>query len=344
MPTWNNLFEQTPNQDTYGYLLAQEIVNSRVAVRERVNKEHHLELTESQALQGIHRQGSAMAYLVSGTPAVGTRPDGVNPLDDNDKGRLLISVQASIPLLYYWDYSNGVGQWKAINIGGFTGVVAFFPVQRYSLTSSQYADWGWLPCDGKTVCYETGGQGNYGDPRFEALVKFLAGQNATLAMLPRIPNYADTRARYIGAWPHSSSGGLEVSGPFTTPKIEAQNVGKHNHTIDTMTVNHWRVRIDNKDLDEYFDQETETDGIHNHHVNAEGHARGGDDVSRIKVNNDPTSDWLRNNASSDDGSAHKHKLKFNKNAVLGHTHTMQDNSSDEINRPDSVYLYAYIHI
>jgi len=339
MPTWNNLFEQTPNQDTYGYLLAQEIVNSRVAVRERVNKEHHLELTEGQALQGIHRQGSAMAYLVSGTPAVGTRPDGVNPLDDNDKGRLLISVQASIPLLYYWDYSNGVGQWKAISLGGFTGVVAFFPVRRYSLTSSQYADWGWLPCDGKTVCYETGGQGVYGDPRFEALVKFLEGQSATIAMLPRIPNYTDTRARYIGAWPHKKDDGLEGVSPFTTPKIEDQNVGKHNHDLETMISTDWGSNPT------FSVQTKEGEGKHNHNVNGSGTADQGDN-SRIKHDASPISDhWLRSNDPSvDDGSAHRHTLEFQKNNELAHTHRVKDNSNDVVNRPDSVYLYAYIHI
>ena len=341
MPTWNTLFEQTPNQDTYGYLLAQEIVNSRVAVRERVDKEHHLELTESQALQGIHRQGSAMAYVVSGTPAVGTRPDGVNPLDDNDKGRLLVSVQASLPLLYYWEYSNGVGRWRAISLGGFTGVVAFFPVQRYSLSSSQYADWGWLPCDGQTVCYETGGQGVYGDPRFEALVKFLAGPNATLAMLPRIPNYADTRARYIGAWPHSSSEGLEGAGPFTTPKIEAQNVGQHTHDLETMIDADWGSNPT------FSVQTKDGDGKHNHRVDGSGTAGSlGSTNSRIKHSSWPNPNhWLRSNDPRvDDGSAHRHTLEFTKNTELAHTHRVKNNSNEVVNRPDSVYLYAYIHI
>jgi len=343
MPTWNNLFEQTPNQDTYGYLLAQEIVNSRVAVRERVNKEHHLELTESQALQGIHRQGSAMAYLVSGTPAVGTRPDGVNPLDDNDKGRLLISVQASIPLLYYWDYSNGVGQWKAINIGGFTGVVAFFPVQRYSLTSSQYADWGWLPCDGKLVGYDVNGQGDYKDLRFEALVKFLQGAGATLAKLPRIPDVSDSavKVRYIGAWKHSSGDAIETIGGtnYQTPKLEAQNVGQHNHDLETMISTDWG------DTPTFSEKTKEGEGKHNHNVDGSGTADSGG-LSRIKHSAWPNpSHWLRSNDPSvDDGSAHQHTLEFDKNAKLAHTHRVKNNSNDEINRPDSVYLYAYIHI
>jgi len=90
MAIWNSAFEATPAGSDSPSQGDDRIRELKQAVRERLIKEHEMDLSSgAAAADGWHAAGSAKVYVGSTAPT--TRPDGATTLTADDDGRLWLS-------------------------------------------------------------------------------------------------------------------------------------------------------------------------------------------------------------------------------------------------------------
>jgi hypothetical protein len=108
LTVWNSAFEASPAGGDVPSLGDDKIREVKSAIRERIAKEHKMDLaTGTASADGWHIQGSAVDYYQSSAPT--TRPDGVTALDVNDYGRRWTHSVTLVQSVYT---STG---WVAIN-------------------------------------------------------------------------------------------------------------------------------------------------------------------------------------------------------------------------------------
>jgi hypothetical protein len=99
MSVWNTAFEASPAGADSPASGDDKIRELKSAVRERLAKEHKMDLsTGTASADGWHIQGSAISYYQASAPT--TRPDGVTALDANDYGRLWVSSSTGLVYVY----------------------------------------------------------------------------------------------------------------------------------------------------------------------------------------------------------------------------------------------------
>jgi len=84
--TWDSTYEATPPDTALAGNGNVEMVNDRVAVRERMAEEHLWSPAGTQFLHGAHLEGSARVYTSTINPT--KRPNGADNIDSNDDGRV----------------------------------------------------------------------------------------------------------------------------------------------------------------------------------------------------------------------------------------------------------------
>lgn len=85
--TWDSTYEATPPDTDLAGNGNLEMINDRVAVRERLIEEHEMNPAGAQSLHGLHKEGSARVYTGTANPTL--RPNGSDSIDSNDDGRVV---------------------------------------------------------------------------------------------------------------------------------------------------------------------------------------------------------------------------------------------------------------
>lgn len=98
---WDSLYELAPSDTTYVKDTDDAIRSLKTATRERITKEHEFDLA-SQARQGLHRAGSAVAFYQTSAP---TQRNGVD-LAAADVG--IEWIDSDTGILYVWDGDSWV--------------------------------------------------------------------------------------------------------------------------------------------------------------------------------------------------------------------------------------------
>jgi hypothetical protein len=111
---WDALYELAPSDTTYVKDTDDAIRSLKTATRERVTKEHEFDLA-SQARQGLHRAGSAVAFYQASAP---TQRNGVD-LSAADAG--ILFVDSDDKSLKFWDGDSFEG--ITIPYEDITGIV-----------------------------------------------------------------------------------------------------------------------------------------------------------------------------------------------------------------------------
>lgn len=100
---WDALYELAPSDTTYVKDTDDAIRSLKTATRERVTKEHEFDLA-SQARQGLHRAGSAVAFYQASAP---TQRNGV-ALAVADAGILFIDSDDNLAEVWVGDSFEGI--------------------------------------------------------------------------------------------------------------------------------------------------------------------------------------------------------------------------------------------
>jgi len=334
---WNSTYENNPNLDTGMFLAAASITSTRYNTRRVVGKEHRFDVPSNEGApgnvyehQGLHKQGSAVAYVGSTDPT--TRPDGT-PLTDSgdnpntiDDGRLFVQEVDGLAALKY----RKQGVWKEIN-AGMTGIIAHFP-KPYTPGTGTQIDKGWLLCDGSKIR-------TVDDPRLAALIVYLAGTGAAEAWLPRMTDTGSNA--YLGRVIIGvGSDGEETYNGQQSPKLVDPKVGYHNHTLKYPTAGPAESEGDGKWKLASFTFSTKTDGAHTHSIDDSGSAGGGS-LTRLRT-------WAGSATISSQGSEHTHSIEVNPTSGtsdMSHTHIVDHHgSSGDVTTPPGICLYPFIHI
>ena len=119
--TWNLAYEATPAGSASPAEGDNEIRNTRLEVRSRVDQEHAI-LNTSTTGQSVHKPGSAVVYFQAAEPTL--RPDGLTSLNSNDTGRLWVDSNNNNLLQVYNDASGTYEGLTVdnINLGGSLSV------------------------------------------------------------------------------------------------------------------------------------------------------------------------------------------------------------------------------
>lgn len=121
MATWNTAFEAVPAGGASPTGGDDAIRDLKGAVRERVIKEHVMDLSGGVAADdGWHREGSAIAYYESSAPT--NRPDAATSLDSDDAGRLWYDTDTG--LVSIWSGSAWVPITKVFMRTSIDGTLA----------------------------------------------------------------------------------------------------------------------------------------------------------------------------------------------------------------------------
>ena len=106
--TWDATFQAAPLGSESIANGDNRIVAFKDAVQERTTREHIWGTSETQANHGLHREGSALAYIDASEPT--NQPDGATALSAIDEGRLW-GKTGDDSLWYYngttWVHVNG---------------------------------------------------------------------------------------------------------------------------------------------------------------------------------------------------------------------------------------------
>ena len=139
MSVWNSNFEATPAGSETPSLGDNRIREVKEAVRERVIKEHVMNLSSGAASEdGYHRAGSSKIYIQEAEPT--TRPDGV-ALSAADDGRMW--YKPSTKEVSYYDHSEGGWQTQLAGSSQFVAAEAISANEVIALTDlglAQLAD------------------------------------------------------------------------------------------------------------------------------------------------------------------------------------------------------------
>ena len=103
MPNYNTQFETLPSAGSNIGAGYQDIIETRIAMRERLEKEHEFDFAD-QTRQGLHREGSAMVEVYTGDALnmpPSTRPSSGAALTAADKG--FIVFHKARGAFYIWD-------------------------------------------------------------------------------------------------------------------------------------------------------------------------------------------------------------------------------------------------
>lgn len=111
--TWNLAYEATPAGSASPAEGDNEIRNTRLEVRSRVDQEHAI-LNTSTTGQSVHKPGSAVVYFQAAEPTL--RPDGLTSLNSNDTGRLWVDSNNDNLLRVYNDVSGTYEELTVDNI------------------------------------------------------------------------------------------------------------------------------------------------------------------------------------------------------------------------------------
>ena len=139
--TWDSSFEASPLHNDAMSQADDRIRGLKGALRERLAPEHYIYTSgafDTNTIQGLHRQGSALAYYAATAPT--NRPDGTALGDDNySNGRLWI--KSSNGALYYYGGASGWKFFQALPIN----TVIFYADAGWVNNSTIP---GWYQCDG----------------------------------------------------------------------------------------------------------------------------------------------------------------------------------------------------
>ena len=147
--TWNGTYENQPTDGSSPANGDDEIRNLKTTLRGKFNKEHWfgtdagIDDTNTLAVQGTHRAGSAMPFIQATAPS--ERPDGSTFDFEYDYGRLWLDMGngAKMMYLYFEDEDDVTPEWKPV-INYSVGEIAAF-----AFTPAD-AD-RWVPCDGRQI-------------------------------------------------------------------------------------------------------------------------------------------------------------------------------------------------
>lgn len=153
MAVWNSGFEATPAGSDSPAQGDDRIRELKGAVRERLAKEHHMDLLAGDAgTDGWHEAGSAKVYVGSTAPT--TRPDGVTALTADDNGRLWLSSGDFLLRAYRFEAgaTNDL-RWEVVAGGSASGTPGVnFPNGGFESATTGWATYkdtaGVLPVDG----------------------------------------------------------------------------------------------------------------------------------------------------------------------------------------------------
>lgn len=112
--TWDATFQAAPLGSESIANGDNRIVAFKEAVQERITREHVWGTSETQANHGLHREGSALAYVDASEPT--NQPDGATALTAIDEGRLWVDTDDES----LWYYSGSAWVEKT----GFVGDVS----------------------------------------------------------------------------------------------------------------------------------------------------------------------------------------------------------------------------
>lgn len=145
MSTWNQAFENTPAGSESPSLGDDRFRELKSAVRERLNKEHVMDLASGLlAEDGWHESGSAKVYFQSAAPTV--RPDGTTALDVTDNGRIWISsTDYKIRVYNFAAGATNDLRWVMENDALPVGTIQPFAGEVASIPT------GYLLCNGQAV-------------------------------------------------------------------------------------------------------------------------------------------------------------------------------------------------
>lgn len=116
MSTWNTAFEASPAGSDAPSLGDNNIREVKSAVRERLIKEHKMNLSSGLiAEDGWHKQGSAIIYFGASAPT--TRPDGTTALNAEDYGRLWLNTGTNVLYIYTSSGWSGFGLLSPVGAG-----------------------------------------------------------------------------------------------------------------------------------------------------------------------------------------------------------------------------------
>lgn len=121
MAVWNASFENSPAGAESPSLGDDRIRELKAAIRERLTKEHHMDLTSGSASEdGWHEAGSAKVYVGASPPT--HRPGGTVLLDAEDDGRLWLSSD-DFSLRAYRHAAGSIAseRWEVVSGSGGSG-------------------------------------------------------------------------------------------------------------------------------------------------------------------------------------------------------------------------------
>ena len=116
---WDALYELTPSDTTYVKDTDDAIRSIKTATRERITKEHEFDLA-SQARQGLHRAGSAVAFYQASAP---TQRNGVS-LAAADAGLLWIDSDDKLTKVWDGDSMEGIRAASAVTADSATNATS----------------------------------------------------------------------------------------------------------------------------------------------------------------------------------------------------------------------------
>lgn len=193
MAVWNNGFEATPAGSEDPSLGDDRFRELKLAVRERLQKEHTMNLSSGIAGEdGWHKGGTAKVYLQSTAPDL--RPDGLTALNAEDNGRIWIDTNSFRIRVYKHDAGATTAErWVLQNDLIPVGEVLLWPGENATIPT------GWMRCAGTAISRadysvlhaimkDVGGTGAYG---------WGSGDGSTTFNLPNLANPMPRGAGYI---------------------------------------------------------------------------------------------------------------------------------------------------
>ncbi|MBI9081498.1 MAG: tail fiber protein [Pseudodesulfovibrio sp.] len=183
MTDWNSTFEGVPDDDDNISAGAEDIRNFKLEVRNRIAKDHYMDLAGTQADHGEHSKVTFHAPLTS------------NPAPGTEKGALFTKDVDSVAELHFQDEDDNVTQ---ITTGGelkvdLTGAAILNPVGSVTAFLADTPPTGWLECNGAAVSRTT-----YSDLLAVISDDFGVGNGSTTFNLP------DFRGYFLRGWDHGA--------------------------------------------------------------------------------------------------------------------------------------------
>lgn len=142
--TWNTSYENSPAAGDNPGGGDNAIRNLKTSVSTRVGKEHYFPTDDNLGRQGIHRQGSAVAYFTDSEPQLRPPSTGGTAFEEDiDEGRLWIDTSTG-KLKYIKSIDEtGTPTWGVVQVEAVGKIAAF--------ATPPANEERWLPCDGREI-------------------------------------------------------------------------------------------------------------------------------------------------------------------------------------------------